>query len=169
MKLSLLVLDPMFAICSLKRDSPLPEWATSSDFYSITRTYDELSIVCLESAVPEGVQCERGWRCFRVAGTMDLSAVGVLASLAGPLAEAGISIFAISTFDTDYLLVKAEAVEKAMVALRESKKESCQTRLQGYNRLARFTGFHQHLKAAKRRLACRRSCLAWIPTRTLRM
>ena len=77
-------------------------------------------MTCLESAVPEGVQCERGWRCLRVAGTMDLSSVGVLASLAGPLAEAGISIFAISTFDTDYLLVKAEAVEKATVVLRKA-------------------------------------------------
>jgi hypothetical protein len=68
--------------------------------------------------VPEGIKGERGWRCLRVTGTMPFSLVGVLASLAAPLAEAGISTFAISTFATDYLLVKEQNFEKSVGALR---------------------------------------------------
>ena len=70
--------------------------------------------------MPEGVVAERGWRCLRVAGTIPFSVVGVLASLAAPLAEAGISVFAVSTFDTDYLLVKAADFEKAITALTQA-------------------------------------------------
>ena len=85
---------------------------------AITRTAEELSIVCLQSLVPDGVRCERDWRCFKLAGTIPFTMVGVLASLDKPLAEAGISVFAISTFDTDYLLVKAEVCKGAIDALR---------------------------------------------------
>jgi hypothetical protein len=88
------------------------------NFFSITRTADELSVVCPQAVVPEGVECERGWRCLRVAGTVPFSAVGVLAALSAPMADAGISVFALSTFDTDYLLVKAEDLERAVDTLR---------------------------------------------------
>jgi hypothetical protein len=104
-----LTLHPMegtFAICKLGNTDAIPEWALAGEFVSITRTADELSIVCSAHVVPEGIVCERGWRCLHVAGAMPFSVVGVLASITAPLAEAGISIFAISTFDTDYLLVK---------------------------------------------------------------
>jgi hypothetical protein len=77
-------------------------------------------VVCREGAVPEGVRCERGWRCLRVAGTLDLSLVGVLASLVGPLAGAGVSVFAVSTFDTDHLLLKASDFERAVGVLRRA-------------------------------------------------
>jgi hypothetical protein len=106
-----------FAICRLGGDSPLPPWATASPFFSITRTAEELSIVCRQDAVPEGIVCERDWRCLRLAGTVPFSVVGVLASLTAPLAEAGVSVFAVSTFDTDYLLVKAADLERAVKAL----------------------------------------------------
>jgi uncharacterized protein len=77
--------------------------------------------VCAEVEVPEGVQCERGWRAWRLAGTFDLnSEIGVLASVTRPLAEAGIGLFAVSTFDTDYLLVKAENVARAAELLRRA-------------------------------------------------
>jgi aminoglycoside 6'-N-acetyltransferase I len=115
---TLLVLDGTFAVCRLGGASPVPPWATFGDFLSITRTAEELSVVCPEAAVPEGVKCERGWRCLRVAGTVPFSAVGTLASLASPLAAAGVSLFAVSTFDTDYLLVKGDHLEKAVGALR---------------------------------------------------
>lgn len=115
---TLLVLAGSFAICKLEPAAPIPPWATADGLFSITRTADELSIVCRQDAVPEGILCERDWRCLRVAGAMPFSVVGVLASLTAPLAEAGISLFAISTFDTDYLLVKAEDMEKAVEALR---------------------------------------------------
>jgi len=117
--LPLLLLDGTFAICKLDAKAIIPAWGTPADFFSITRTADELSIVCRQDAVPEGVLCERGWRCLRVAGTIPFSVVGVLASLTAPLAKARISVFAISTFDTDYLLVKAEDLERAAAILRQ--------------------------------------------------
>ena len=117
--LNLTVVDGIFAVCRLGAEAPIPSWATAGSFFSITRTADELSVVCGQDAVPEGVVGERGWRCLRVAGTMPFSVVGVLASLAAPLAEAGISVFAVSTFDTDYLLVKEKDFEAALDALRQ--------------------------------------------------
>ncbi len=115
----LLCLPHRLAVCRLAADAPIPEWVDLSPaaLCSITRTADELSIVCAEDAVPDGVQCERGWRALRVAGVLDFSTVGVLASLATPLAEAGVSIFVVSTFDTDYLLVKEIDLNKATAAL----------------------------------------------------
>ena len=118
-QLTLVVVDGVFAVCRLEPGAPIPIWSTADDFFSITRTADELSVVCRQDAVPDGINCERGWRCLRVAGTIPFSVVGVLASLTAPLAEAGISVFAISTFDTDYLLVKESDLEKAVSALRQ--------------------------------------------------
>lgn len=88
--------------------------------FSITRTDDELAVVCQQTQVPPGVRQEGGWRRLRVAGTMDFTQVGVPASLVDPLAQAKISVFALSTFDTDYLLVKEADLEAAMAALRRS-------------------------------------------------
>lgn len=106
-----------FAICRLDSDAPIPEWAHIG-FFSITRTPDELSIVCKEEIVPEGVTGEKGWRCLQVMGPLDFALTGILASLAAPLAEAGISIFAISTYDTDYFLVKE--LNRAIAVLSNS-------------------------------------------------
>jgi hypothetical protein len=117
-KLTLLVVDGTFAVCKLGSGSPVPSWAATRPLFSITRTADELSVVCDQDAVPEGVTCERGWRCLRVAGAMPFTVVGVLASLTAPLAEAGISVFAVSTFDTDYLLVKEIDLTAGLDALR---------------------------------------------------
>ena len=119
-RLNLTFVDGTFAVCRLGADAPIPPWATGGSFFSITRTADELSAVCRQDAVPEGVVGERGWRCLRVAGTIPFSVVGVLASLVAPLAEAGISVFAVSTFDTDYLLVKEKDFGEALDALRRS-------------------------------------------------
>lgn len=119
-KLTLVPLSRLFAICRLDADAPVPSWASSMELVSITRTGDELSIVCPQDLVPEGVQCNRGWRCFRVAGTIEFSATGILACLAAPLADANISVFAVSTFDTDYLLVKEDRCDAAVSALRRA-------------------------------------------------
>jgi aminoglycoside 6'-N-acetyltransferase I len=119
-KLTLLVLDGLFAVCKLPPDSPIPPWAEAGSFRSITRTADELPIVCRQDAVHEGIRCERGWRCLRVAGTLDFSLVGVLASPLHPLAEAGIGVFVVSSFDTDYLLVKAQTFERAVEVLQRA-------------------------------------------------
>jgi hypothetical protein len=119
--LSLTVLSGSFAICRLPPDSLVPHWADTPPFSSITRTADELSIVCRREAIPEGVQAERDWRCLKVEGPFDLvGAVGVLASLSAALADAGISVFAVSTYDTDYLLVKADRLPAAMSALQDA-------------------------------------------------
>jgi uncharacterized protein len=117
--LTLSVLPEILAICRLDRDTAIPAWATG-DFVSITRTNDELSIVCDERAVPSGVKADRGWRALKIEGPLDLSLTGVLASIAVPLAEARINIFAISTFDTDYVLVKADRVIEAIGELRSA-------------------------------------------------
>jgi hypothetical protein len=117
--LDLILLPGTFAVCKLQADAAIPGWATAGAIFSTTRTAEELSVVCEESLIPESVTCERQWRCFRVAGTMPFSMVGVLASLVQPLAEAGVSVFALSTFDTDYVLVKAADLEIAQRSLRQ--------------------------------------------------
>ena len=121
--LSLTVVDGTFAVCRFGADAVIPPWAIAGSFFSVTRTSDELSVVCDQNAVPGDVVCERGWRCMRVAGTMPISVVGVLASLAVPLAEAGVSVFAVSTFDTDYLLVQETNCNRAVAALRQHGHE----------------------------------------------
>jgi hypothetical protein len=115
--LTLVVLPGIYAICRLPAAEAFPSWATG-EFVAITRTANELSVVCRQEAVPDGVRHEGGWRCLRVVGTLDFTLVGVLASLVLPLAEAGVSVFCISTFDTDYLLVRdldraTEALQRA--------------------------------------------------------
>ncbi|HSM51562.1 MAG TPA: ACT domain-containing protein [Thermoanaerobaculia bacterium] len=102
------VVPGRYAVARLDAGAPLPAWAgAAAPFLSITRTPEELSIVCPEEALPEGVRAERGWALLRLHGPFAFSDVGVLASFANPLAAAGIGIFTVSTFDTDYLLVAA--------------------------------------------------------------
>jgi uncharacterized protein len=115
--LNLRVLDGHMSVCQLHPESEVPEWAVTGGFYSVTRTRDELSVVCMEE-VPEGVRSEGGWRALMLEGPFEFSEVGVLASVAAPLAEAGVGVFAVSTFDTDYVLVKEEKLESAVAALR---------------------------------------------------
>jgi uncharacterized protein len=107
------LLPGRFEICHLSAGAEVP-----ASFFSATRTADELSVVCAEGLAPEGALREEGWRILQVAGPLDFSLTGVLAAIATPLAAAGVSIFAISTFNTDYVLVKEENVAKAMEALR---------------------------------------------------
>jgi hypothetical protein len=118
--LTLDVLDVHLAVCRMNHDAPFPSWLprTTSPLTAIVRTESELSVVCPAAEVPGDVHHEAPWRALRVAGTLDFALVGILARLATALADAGISIFAISTFDTDYLLVRAEALEPAVAALR---------------------------------------------------
>jgi hypothetical protein len=117
MQLTLSVLPNLYAISRLPADAALPDWAQTGEFVSLTRTADELSVVCPQKNVPPDVKREGNWRCLKVAGPLDFALTGVLASLAGALAEADISLFAVSTFDTDYLLVKADKLAQAVAAL----------------------------------------------------
>ncbi len=120
LKYKLTIPPQIFSICRLGNDGPVPDWAVTSGFFSITRTGEELSVVCPQTQVPEGTRRDDGWRCLKVEGPLDLSATGVLASLTNPLAKEGISIFAISTYDTDYLLVKDENLERAAKVLSQN-------------------------------------------------
>jgi hypothetical protein len=114
------LLPETFAIVGLSPNTALPAWATQGAFFSVTRTNDELSIVVEQARVPGGVQHEGGWRAIKVHGPFVLTEVGVLASLAGPLAAAKISLFVISTFDTDYLLIAGENLPGAMATLERA-------------------------------------------------
>jgi hypothetical protein len=116
-KLSLIILHDLFAVCKLRADESFPSWALCNSFCSLTRTPDELSIVCPEDLVPEGVEAARRWKCLRVEGKLDFGSVGILSSLTSSLADVGISIFAISTYDTDYLFVRESDLARGVAAL----------------------------------------------------
>jgi hypothetical protein len=117
--LNLLLTRDRLAVCQLLPSAPVPAWAENQQgFCSITRTNEELSIVCPEGVVPAGVKQEAGWRMFKVEGPLDFGLTGVLAAIAAPLAQAGISIFTLATFNTDYVLVKDAKVGEAMKALQ---------------------------------------------------
>jgi hypothetical protein len=111
------LLPATFAVALLPPGSSAPPWTKGAELISVTHTPTELSIVCEEARVPSSVQSQRGFRCLRVLGPLDFSEVGILASLASPLARTGISIFAISTYETDYLLVPEHNLEAAISAL----------------------------------------------------
>jgi len=119
--MQLQLLREPFCICRLETNEPVPDWATGA-FVSVTRTPDELSIVCPESTLPEAglplsVKSEPGWRCLKTVGPFQFSEVGIVASLASPLAAAGVPIFVISTFDTDWLLIQQPFLETAIRTL----------------------------------------------------
>ena len=116
-RLNLTLLPDRFAICRLEPDAPFPQWAMQSAFCSLTRTPDELSLVVPHECVPEGIRSERDWRAIQVQGPLDFALTGILASLCAPLAEAGVSVFALSTFDTDYILVRETQWESALTTL----------------------------------------------------
>ncbi|MGB5814756.1 MAG: ACT domain-containing protein [Thermoanaerobaculia bacterium] len=118
--LRLEVLPSLLAVCRLGADDPLPDWALANTFLSITRTSDELSVVCLQEAVPPEIRFEKGWKCLKVEGPLDFSEIGILASLTSILATAGVSLFALSTFDTDYILVKEGDLQMAETQLGEA-------------------------------------------------
>jgi hypothetical protein len=118
--LELTLLPERFAISRLAGDALVPAWATEGPFFSVTRTGDELSVVCELARVPVGVHSQPGWRVFKVHGPFVLTEIGVLSALATPLAEARVSLFAISTFDTDYLLVASETLSAAVAALERA-------------------------------------------------
>mgnify|MGYP005855113709 CR=1 FL=1 len=118
--LPLTILPSLLAICRLPVEVEIPEWIRSGDLLAIIRTPSELSIVCENCYVPPYVVAERGWRAIKVEGPLDFSLIGVLSSLSGVLARAGVSLFALSTYDTDYVLVKESALGRAVEALSQA-------------------------------------------------
>jgi hypothetical protein len=119
-QLTIVVYTGLYAICRLDSGAGVPAWAGAARFLTITRTASELSIVCEEQMVPEEVHAERNRRLMQIEGTLAFTLTGVLASVAAPLADAGISIFAVSTYDTDYLLVSEEDLQEATQVLESA-------------------------------------------------
>ena len=123
--LALEIVPGLYAVCRLDPGAALPAWAGSAplsgaSFLSFTRTEAELSIVCTQQQVPADVRAERDWRCLRVKGPLGFGMTGILASLAAPLASSGVSIFVVSTFDTDYLMVQQRDLDRARHALERA-------------------------------------------------
>ena len=118
-KLCLSVLPAKLAVCRFDPRAPLPDLPVASSFWSITRTPDELSLVCAEKDLLPGVQSEKGWRCMKLHGPFEFYETGILSSIVRPLAAAAVPIFVISTYDTDYLLVKDGDLETAQQVLAD--------------------------------------------------
>lgn len=119
MQLTLRVMEDSLAVCRLEAGQPLPGWFRPGPLASATWSNDELSLVCAEALVPlEEVQCEAGWRALALRGPFAFELVGILSATLVPLAQAGIAIFALSTYDTDYVLVKQARLAEAVDALR---------------------------------------------------
>lgn len=114
------VLEGKFAVCRLDPSSEIPPWVLNNNFFNITRTKDELSLVCLSKSVPTGTKCEADFSALKVQGPLDFSLTGILASILNPLAKEKISVFTISTFETDYVLVRSTDLERAITTLRET-------------------------------------------------
>src|SRR3989338_5551787 len=118
MKLTLSILPESLGICHFEAKSKVPDWALRPmGFRSITRTDDELSIVCVQKEIPAGVLFEKDWRAFKLENVEDFYSIGVISALAKPLAEAGINIFNISTYQTNYVLIEEKNLEKAKEVL----------------------------------------------------
>jgi uncharacterized protein len=116
--LKLIILAQRLAVCRLDVNAPIPEWAAGESFLSISRTRDELSVICEEHLVPAGTQASRGWRGFKIVGPLDLDLVGILVSVAVPLAQSNVGILPIGTYETDYVLVRDRQLSDAIKALR---------------------------------------------------
>ena len=122
-KLKWTLLKENFSLHRLEANAKVPEIVLDSSFFSVTRTSDELSIVVPEGIMLSGTQKEPGWSCIKMLGPLDFGLTGILSGISKVLAEEGISIFAVSTFDTDYILVKQEACEHAIGALKAAGYE----------------------------------------------
>lgn len=109
-----------YAICQLEADEPLPPWLPTAPFWTVTRAGDELSVICSAEAVPHYSSHESGWRLLRLAGPFPFDLTGILASVLSPLAAADVGILAVSTFNTDYVLVKHTRLAAAITALRQA-------------------------------------------------
>ncbi|HLJ85478.1 MAG TPA: ACT domain-containing protein [Candidatus Angelobacter sp.] len=112
-----------FAVCRLPSDAPIPEWSLTGAFQHATRTPEELSVICPMEHVPDGMKADGPWMCLKLAGPFAFLQTGVLASFLDPLAQAWVPIFAVSTYDTDYVFIKEEFYGIAFEALRGAGHE----------------------------------------------
>jgi len=119
MNLEFTILKDFYSIYRFEKDTKIPSWLNVSGFYSITRTNDELSIVCkhVDIKLFDNIMIDKHWRIFKINGPMDLSQVGIIAHISDLFKKNNISIFPIATYDTDYILIKNENLHKAITAL----------------------------------------------------
>lgn len=116
-----------YAICRLDPNQEIPSWFKLDNFSTVTKTDEELSITCKSEIVPEGINCEKGWNILKILGPLDFSLIGILSKLSTILANNNIGIFVISTFDTDYILIKEENTDKAKQVLNDESYEIIET------------------------------------------
>ena len=116
-KLTIKLLKEKYVVCRLNKNEAIPSWALQGDFYSITKTEDELSIVCLQDNIIDNIKCEKDWRVLKIEGPLDFSLVGILSKISTLMANNSISIFAVSTYDTDYILIKEKDINRAIKVL----------------------------------------------------
>lgn len=121
--LKMSIMEGSFGICRFEPDIPIPEWVFKGSFVSVTKTFDELSVVCPLGFIPDGVMCEKDWKALKAEGPLEFSLTGILASISTILAQSGISIFAVSTYDTDYVFVKEKDLGGAVEALKKGSFE----------------------------------------------
>ena len=112
------LLPEEFCICRLEAFNRIPDWALSGSFYSVTRTPEELSIVCGVKYIPPYIHADKNWHVMKIEGPLKFSQTGILLSLVKPLTQANVSVLAISTYDTDYLMIKKENLSRALEVLQ---------------------------------------------------
>jgi uncharacterized protein len=117
MRLRFRLFPSLYSVARLPADAPLPEWPEGKDLYSVTRTGSEISVVCPEGLEPEGARVQAGWMAIELEGPIPFALTGIAAELTRSLASRSISVFVISTFDTDYVLVPAAKRDEAVLAL----------------------------------------------------
>lgn len=121
--MKLRILQTPLSVVHYEPDSPIPEWALKGQFFSITKTQDELSIFCCSDCIPDTVQAVHGWRAFMVVGPIELELSGIISLLAMPLAAKQIPIFSISTYETDYMILRDHHLEEATDVLKRAGHE----------------------------------------------
>lgn len=120
MKYQFRILEDLYSICKLSSDSAIPDWINKNRFYSVTKTDDELSILCAQQSIPTEIEYEKDWKILKIDSKLDFSIVGVIAQISKLLAENNISIFVISTFDTDYICIKEKDLLKSIEILKQA-------------------------------------------------
>lgn len=113
LSLNLRFIPGQYAVARLAQDSPIPDWARGPGFFALVRADDELTIVCCDGRVPDGVEAERGWACLRTIGPFAFQATGIVHSLIGPLSSNGIGVFVLCTFDGEHVLIAERDRRKA--------------------------------------------------------
>lgn len=114
------IINDLYSVCKLNPNSNIPSWVNTNEFYSITKTEDELSILCVQQNIPNNIECEKNWKVLKINSKLDFSLVGVISQISKLLAENSISIFVISTFDTDYICIKEKDLAKAVEILKQA-------------------------------------------------